>query len=276
MKRECRLIVLFLLCLGATNTLAQYPRMVQDNWTGVVEAFLDQGDANRVRAELAQRVADAGHDTVMQITLCGPDREHMEESSRYGRGVQQYAKSAAQQARQGSALREPAYDDQEQLIGFTYDILFRAQDSSAPGRVAVSYEANGSRQIVDADAQDPSRYHFEVLRDARGRLVYAASSSIAFDYDANRWTDDVEGWEMSLSYDALGRVVNVSRTTVKNGKVTLRSETAHIYNEAGFVAAIERYRDGDIRSCGSERAPAPEERLANGLFLYRVDRFEYR
>ena len=75
-----------ILLTGALTTLlvvhasAQYPRLVQDDWTGTVNVFLDQAEANQLRADLAQRVVDAGHDTVTQITLCGPDRESMEES----------------------------------------------------------------------------------------------------------------------------------------------------------------------------------------------------
>ncbi len=270
-----------ILLTGALATLlvvsapAQYPRLVQDDWTGTMEVFLDQVEANQLQAELAQRVVDAGHDTVTQITLCGPDRESMEESSRYDRDMIAHARNMAQQAAQRSTLRDPIRDEDGRLTAYTYTMLFRAQDSSAPGTVTITYP-HPARLEVSGDERDPSAFHFMATRDRRGRLIHASSTSREFDYDTKQWTESTTGWELSVAYDAAGHVTNVSHTSFKDDGVTLRSETSYLYNDHGFVEAIERYRDTDIRPCGSERAEAPSERMPNGLYLYRIDRFEYR
>ena len=70
-------LVLALLPLSLIEADAQYPRMVDDERTGVFDLFLDQGEANALRAELAHRVLDAGYDTVTQTPPCGPRREEL-------------------------------------------------------------------------------------------------------------------------------------------------------------------------------------------------------
>ena len=255
-------VVLVIMTISSVSVLAQQPYIVNDEYTGKLQVFVEPQQAHELHMQLLQQMIEAGHQRVHETTECSQSDGSLMQSM--DTEVTMSSIKSALSFIKDEQLWGVERDDRGRVQSYTYTDIDPADHSYRDRTARVSYPNNGRHLNIYTPASDNlPQYRFMLYNDQHGKVKWMEERGSMY-------------WKESYTYDDDDRVILIERVSV-SGEDTVRSRTVREYDEAGFVVAERMYGSERLLSCAAmsvtlDDAVQPDK---DGLFLYQIKRYRY-